>query len=80
MYSARAEKDDTVKAEAAYRESLEHPDAPPEAYRELAMIYMRSGRGRQAVPLFESYLAQKPDAFDRSMVKAYIQRIDSGEH
>lgn len=80
LYSARAEKDDTSKAEAAYRECLKHPDAPPEAYRELAMIYMKSGRGQQALPLFENYLAQKPDAFDRSMVKAYIQRIDSEDN
>jgi predicted Zn-dependent protease len=80
LYSARAEKDDTSKAEAAYRECLKHPEAPTEAYRELAMIYMKSGRRQQAVPLFKIYLAQKPDAFDRSMVKSYIQRIDSEEN
>lgn len=80
LYSARSEKDDTSKAEAAYHECLNHPDAPPEAYRELAMIYLKSGRGQQALSLFETYLAQKPDAFDRSMVKAYIQRIDSEDN
>jgi len=80
LYSARAEKDDAAKAEAAYRECLKYPDAPPEAYRELAIIYMKSGRGQQAVPLFETYLARKPEAFDHSMVKAYIRRIDSGEN
>lgn len=80
LYSARAERGDTLKAEAAYRECLEYPQAPPEAYRELAMIYMQSGRGQQAVSLFETYLVRKPDAFDSSMVKAYIQRIESREN
>ena len=80
LYSARARDDDRAKAEAAYRDCLTHPDAPAEAYRELAMIYMKSGRGAQALPLFETYLAQKPDAFDQGMVKAYIQRINSGEN
>jgi tetratricopeptide (TPR) repeat protein len=80
LYNARSEKGDTLKAEQSYRESLSHADAPPDAYRELAMIYMKSGRGQQAVPLFETYLAKRPDAFDRSMVKAYIQRIGSGEN
>ena len=75
LYSARGDKDDISKAEAAYLECLKYPDAPPEAYRELGMIYMKSGRGQQAVPLFNAYIEQQPDAFDRSMVKAYIQRI-----
>ena len=80
LYNARSEKGDTLKAEESYRESVTHPDAPPDAYRELAMIYMKSGREQKAVPLFETYLAKKPDAFDRSMVKAYIQRIGAGEN
>jgi hypothetical protein len=58
---------------------LKQADAPSEAYRELAMIYMKSGREQQAVPLFETYLERQPDAFDQGMVKAYIQRINSGE-
>jgi predicted Zn-dependent protease len=80
LYNARSEKGDTLKAEQSYSESVRHADAPPDAYRELAMIYMKSDRGQQAVPLFETYLAKRPDAFDRSMVKAYIQRIGSGEN
>ena len=80
LYNARSEKGDTLKAEQSYRESLSHADAPPDAYRELAIIYMKSGRGQQAVPLFETYLAKRPDAFDRSMVEAYIQRIGSREN
>ncbi|MGD2074177.1 MAG: M48 family metalloprotease [Gammaproteobacteria bacterium] len=79
LYSARAEEGDRAKAEDAYRECLAYPDAPPQAYRELATIYMKSGRETQAVPLFETYLVKRPDAFDRGMVKAYIQRIESGE-
>jgi len=80
LYNARAEEGDLSKAEAAYRDCIKSPDAPPEAYRELATIYMKSGRGKQAVPLFETYLVKKPDAFDQSMIKAYIQRIGSGEN
>jgi predicted Zn-dependent protease len=79
LYSARAEENDAAYAESAYRECLKLPGAPPEAYRELGMIYMKSERGTQAVPLFETYLEQKPDAFDQGMVKAYIQRINSTE-
>jgi predicted Zn-dependent protease len=79
LYSARAEPGDLQKAEAAYRQSLTYSDAPPESYRELAMIYIKSGRAKEAVPLFQTYLSKRPDAFDRSMVRAYIQRIDSGE-
>jgi predicted Zn-dependent protease len=80
LYQARAEQGDLEKAEVAYSSCLDLPDVPPEAYRELATIYMKSGRGSQATPLFEAYLAQQPDAFDRSMVKAYMQRIESGEN
>jgi predicted Zn-dependent protease len=79
LYSARAEENDAAYAESAYRECLKLPGAPAEAYRELGMIYMKSERGTQAVPLFETYLEQKPDAFDQGMVKAYIQRINSTE-
>jgi predicted Zn-dependent protease len=79
LYSARAENGDAAKAESAYRDCLKQADAPSEAYRELAMIYMKSGREQQAAPLFETYLERKPDAFDQGMVRAYIQRIDSGE-
>ena len=80
LYSARAEKDDALQAEIAYRECLQHADAPPQAYRELAMIYMKSGRGKQALPLFEAYLEREPAAFDRSMVEAYMARIVAGEN
>lgn len=79
LYSARAEKDDMAKAEAAYRECLNEPNAPAEANRELGMIYMKSGRGQQAVALFRTYLERTPEAFDRSMVEAYIGRIEFGE-
>jgi predicted Zn-dependent protease len=79
LYSARAGNEDAAKAESAYRECLAYPEAPTEAYRELAMIYMKTGRGTQAVPLFDTYLEKRPDAFDRSMVQAYIRRINSGE-
>jgi predicted Zn-dependent protease len=78
LYNDRAEEGDGPKAEAAYRRCLQYPDAPPEAYRELAIIYMKSGRGQQALPLFKAYLVQQPDAFDVVMVKAYMQRIESG--
>lgn len=79
LYGAKAEEGDTSKAETAYRECLDYPEAPSQAYRELAMIYMKSGRGKQAVPLFKTYLEREPDAFDRDMVNAYIHRINSGE-
>jgi predicted Zn-dependent protease len=78
LYRARAEGGDAANAESAYRNCLKHAEAPPEAYRDLAMIYMKSGRGRQAAPLFETYLEQQPNAFDHDMVRAYIQRINSG--
>jgi len=79
LYNNRAEDDDAPKAEAAYRRCLQYPDAPPEAYRELAIIYMKTGRGQQAAALFETYLVKQPEAFDAAMVKAYIQRIGSGK-
>jgi hypothetical protein len=40
---------------------------------------MKSGREQQAAPLFETYLEREPGAFDQARVRAYIQRIDSGE-
>ena len=80
LYKSRAEKGDSLKAESAYRQCIKYPDAPPEAYRELATIYMKSGRGQQAAPLFELYLEKKPDAFDQDMIRAYIQRIGSREN
>ena len=78
LYSARRNDDDLAKAEAAFRDCIQYAEAPAEAYRELAMIYMKSGRGDQAVPLFETYLEREPEAFDRGMVDAYIRRINSG--
>lgn len=79
MYLARAQDGDREKAEQAYLACLAHRQPPTEAYRDLAMIYMKSGRGAEAVPLFESYLQKTPDAYDRSMVKAYIRRIQNKE-
>ncbi len=78
LYSARAEEGDALKAELTYRECIEYADAPPQAYRELGLIYMKSGRDVQALPLLQSYLQRVPDAFDREMVRAYIERISGG--
>ncbi len=79
MYVARNEAGDRKKAEQTYLSCLKHDQPPIEAYRELAMIYMKSGRGNEAVPLFETYLQKQPGAFDRNIVKAYIQRIRNKE-
>lgn len=80
LYRNRAEEDDLAKAEAAYLESMQLDGTPADAYRELGLIYMKSDRSEAARPMFAQYLSAAPEAFDRSMVQAYIERIDEGEN
>jgi hypothetical protein len=66
---------DAPRAVAAYRRALEHADAPPEALRGLGLVLARQGERAAAGQAYERYLAARPDAVDRELIRAELERL-----
>jgi beta-barrel assembly-enhancing protease len=75
LYRLRGEEGDEKKAIAAYQKALEFSDAPAETHRGLGFLFLRAGDKSQARHALERYLAIRPDADDREMVKAHLQEV-----
>ncbi len=75
LYQLRDEDGDNRKAISAFRKSLEHEDAPPEAYRELGFVLWDSGDQDGARAAFEAYLQARPFAGDRPMIESYLEEL-----
>jgi uncharacterized protein HemY len=47
--------------------------APPEAYKNLGYLYLKTDNLASARENFREYLAREPDASDRAMIEYYLE-------
>lgn len=76
LHRRSAEPDEQEKAVVAYRKALEFPDAPPETHRALGLYYFKAGDSPKTRAALEQYLTLQPNADDREMIRAYIDKLE----
>ena len=72
VYRLRGWQDDRDRALSTYARALAFADAPAETHRSIALVRRALGQPRGARFAFERYLAARPDAPDRAMIRAYL--------
>ena len=73
MFRQRGEEGDKELAMAAYRHSIEGGKPPPEAYKNLGYLHLKTGDVAAAQESFTQYLAIDPEATDRAMIEFYLE-------
>lgn len=73
MFRQRADPGDIELAMSAYRHSIEGGKPPPEAYKNLGYLHLKTGDVEKAQDSFQQYLALDPDASDRAMIEFYLE-------
>lgn len=73
MHRMRAEPGDVEKAISFYQQAIEQQDTPPEAYRGLGFMHLKTGNREAAQAAFKTYLNRNPDAQDRAMIEFYVR-------
>lgn len=68
---------DLAHARAAYESAIQHPDAPPLAWRQLGEIYERERRAAEAAALLRAYLDRAPAASDRLLIERRIAALEA---
>lgn len=64
--------DDAAQARSAYEKALATGGAPPETYRSIMMIEMKTGARERAQSAFDAYVKLKPDASDAEILRTLI--------
>jgi beta-barrel assembly-enhancing protease len=73
LYRLRNGDGDLDRAMEAYREAENSDGPPPELFRSIALIHMKKGESVEAREAFSRYLALKPDAEDREMIRLMME-------
>jgi predicted TPR repeat methyltransferase len=73
MYRQRDESGDRERAMDSYMTSIEMGSPPPEAYKNLGYLSLKSRDMVKARKHFKKYLEINPDASDRAMIEFYLQ-------
>ena len=68
LYRARGRPEDLGRAVELYRQALDVPEAPVEAYRGLGLALLREGKAVDGQAALKTYLQKKPDAPDKAMM------------
>ena len=68
--------EDRSEAIAAYRNALEHEDAPVVTYRSLGLLLVKQDEPAAAQAAFRNYLAAAPDAEDRGIIEYYLKDLE----
>lgn len=76
LYRHRDQDGDTQKALEEYQEASKTGYFPPEAHREMGLLYRRSGDRQEAVQAFKKYLECAPQASDRKMIDHMIKEME----
>lgn len=71
----RRQPGDLDKALIAYQTASTHADAPPDTWRELGDGLARTGKKAEAAAALQTYLAKAPNASDRALVSARLDRL-----
>jgi predicted Zn-dependent protease len=72
VYRLRGEEGDAARALAAYARASETKNAPPETYRGMLLVELKSGARDRAQAAFDAYLEAKPDAADAGALKMLL--------
>jgi hypothetical protein len=64
-----------AEVQGAYERCVAYPDAPPEAFRELGLVYRRGGDSVRARAAFEQYLQRAPQAADAPIVRGLLETL-----
>ena len=73
MFRQRGAEGDSERAMDAYRHSIEGGSPPPEAYKNLGYLYLKSKDMAEAQESFRKYLELAPEASDRAMIEFYLE-------
>jgi len=73
MFRQRDEEGDKQLAMDSYRHSIEAGTAPPDAYKNLGYLHLKSGDKLAAQVEFRKYLEADPAADDRAMIEFYLE-------
>ena len=71
----RGKDKDLDEAVADFRAASLLPDAPPEAFRGLGMIFRLQDNRAEAISSFQRYVDMAPDAPDAKMIKSYMEEL-----
>jgi predicted Zn-dependent protease len=74
VYRLRGEEGDATRALAAYAKALETKSAPPETYRSIALVELKSGTRDRARAALDAYLKLKPDAADAEALRGLVSQ------
>jgi predicted Zn-dependent protease len=69
IWRLRNRSGDEVRAAQGYAAAIQHPDAPPDAWRWHGIMLMKQGRTLEARSAFARYLQMAPDAPDAALVR-----------
>jgi predicted Zn-dependent protease len=75
LYRLRNDEGDPPRALASYERALTLGGAPPETHRATGLLLMRQGDRERARAAFERYMAEAPEAEDRSMIQSYLEQL-----
>ena len=70
------DEDDLRLALEAYDKAINAEAAPPQVHRSRGIVLRTMDRKNEAAEAFRAYLEAAPDAGDRAMVEAYIERLE----
>ena len=70
------DSEDRSEAVAAYRQAVEHADAPVAVHRSLGILLSKEGDVAGARAAFATYLQAAPDAEDREIVQYYLSELE----
>jgi beta-barrel assembly-enhancing protease len=75
LYRLRRKEGDLDRALIAYQAASAYPDAPADTWRELGDAQTRAGKTAEALAALQTYLTKAPNATDRALVAARIERM-----
>ena len=78
-YRLRRGAGDLERAAEAYAAATQHPDAPPQAWREVGAAHLRSGDEASARSALRRYLELVPQASDRALVEMDLEMIGESD-
>ncbi len=75
-YRLRKEEGDRARAVAMWEKAMTQEGVPASVHRALAEHYRKKDRKADALASYQTYLAQSPQAEDRELILAYINRLN----
>jgi uncharacterized protein HemY len=73
MFRQRGQPGDDQRAMDAYRHSIEDGAPPPDCYKNLGYLYLKTGDAVRARDHFRRYPELAPEASDRAMIEFYLE-------